>query len=819
MASKTVRNTIANESSEPKRRSKPIIRSNLEQTIIEVKLPKSSKTKLQNKQDEDVIIPKYTIKEPVTTINTQILEQVSKIEADKINKKKLKPTFAMLHKYINLNNFINYLKSFNELIGVFVDGISSSNYKFEASLYVDILKNFFKSSKMFAFFKKDEYTFKYTVTVQELIEYLISTPDDATLGKHDEIFLCNMMLFNCTFDINKLPDYDTLINEKKIEPYHNYIEPREETQVLAYFKYRILNEPFFTFKSSDDINAKPYFKDCFKFVNQYRINDADGIKIYDLAIAIKNFNTNKYDVKLLLEVQEAKGGHVNNPEDDKKKLIAINNDVDIMYYRLYHYYHNPDTLKATYNRYFNFVKALILESNVECRKEYLKFKYTQSYRADKVVLENEKLTCKNKTRLTEIRDQLQIIQDKLDSEKILLQILKWKDDSRNVTLNNNNDHIDIDITDENYDLEHDCDPLNDKTNKVINLDEVIEILKSRIKNIKQNIINEYNNKIKYDDNKHHIDWDLLAEIIMIYSKTEIRQTLLSYLLKVEVIYEDILKLDKKYQTFNKNLIRWSHSYKSNDKNDKHNKELAIQKDNTARTTSLNNYLIEKINDFSLVSTQFYEAMEKNMSFEVSNDVFTIYDNYSIKLKEFNNLNFNMEANVTNKYKIDHKNYVFGSTDGEFIFVNRPDLDIKYKKTKYIAIKYGTFLAICIANGVPSNICYEYVSKYLLRNVVINDGMNIPNLEINDELLNINKPKTVIKQEVKQDTKVVLNTNINIIKKIDNIKNNKLDDEKSNDEESTDEESNDEKIVGNELNNSNEPDDITGSDSEVDTEMN
>jgi len=52
MASKTVRNTIANESSEPKRRSKPIIRSNLEQTIIEVPIAQIN-TSINDSDEED----------------------------------------------------------------------------------------------------------------------------------------------------------------------------------------------------------------------------------------------------------------------------------------------------------------------------------------------------------------------------------------------------------------------------------------------------------------------------------------------------------------------------------------------------------------------------------------------------------------------------------------------------------------------------------------------------------------------------------------------------------------------------------------------
>ena len=674
-----------------------------------------------------------------------------------LNIKKKRPTYDIFKKYIKIESFIEYLMSILALKDLFSNDTTKSNYKEETSFSVPILKKHYKSSNMLKLFEK----YKLTITVKQLIEHLISVQDLDRKGKHDEIFLSVMKLLGCTFDINKLPDYHNIKMISALKPYYNYIKPRFETKVLAYFKYRIYNEPLIKFVSSREKNAIPILQTFFRFNNQYKIKrdcsiDQRKYKFYDLGLEIKVSNTtDDYECKLLLEVQENSKGHIDNPNDDEKKILAIRKNMEIVYYRQHEYSKDSSSLARKYEEYFTYLQALLLNADIQCRREYLKFQYTESYKTHKEILDDELKICKDKNRITEINVALQNINRKIKSEDTLLTILNWKEqsqkavDSENIKMHG--DSVLKKVDNFNNDIKSKIiRKLNDKifllqndnpASRVIALDaEFLDIARISEKKSKDKIIPIYtkNNLIKFDDGKYYVSWQSLVQIIGDYADGDIKATLLQYLTNVESVYERIIELKDFYQLFKDDLLAWKHEYELTEHKEDYSNEIRDYTNTIALTKTLNNFVISEYKDFTIECINFLKFLNSKKvldKFDDINDKYAAVNAFKLRLEHASTFEENIANHFSKKtHKIKSNKYVFNATDDEIIYTNRPDVKIKYKSTNYTPIDYTTALGINILLGVSKLTFDKYIKECIDDEIELNEGTPINNLEIEQSLL-------------------------------------------------------------------------------------
>ena len=708
---------------------------------------------------------------PISKQADTIVKDVADLKTDEKNKKQPKNGYDIFLKYINIDSYIGYLMSILELKDFFSNDSITSNYKADTLFPINFLKQHYKSSGMREFFKDNEKKQKSGVTVKELINGLFLIQDTDRKGSHDEIFLSIMKLLGCTFDVNKLPDYNTIKNKKDLVPYYNWIKPRFETRVLAYFKYRIYNEPLIKFISKKDKDAIPILQSYFRFTNQYKIKrdctmDQRKYKFYDLGLEIKTGKAvEAFTCKLLLEVQENNKGHIDNPNDDEKKALAIRNKMQIMYYRQHEYKKDASSLSRKYGEYFTYLQALLLNADIQCRREYLKFKYTQSYKTHKEILDNELKDCKDKVRIAEIKVALQNIDRKIKSEDTLLMILNWKEQSQNalenskITMHGDNPLIKVDnlnndvksnmikqFNEDIFLLQND-----NPVCRVIALDEnFLDVTQIREKDLKNDIIPTYtkNNLIKLDKGIYYVSWQSLVQIIGDYALENIKATLLQYLTNVESVYERIIKLKDFYQSFKDDLTDWKHTFELIERKEDYSNEtkdyintIAMQKLIIKQLIREYNSLKEEYKDLVADSVGALEVLNNEKVLDKFNNPNKKYiPIHTFKHRVDQAFDFkhieNIENHVYSKkvHKIKSNKYVFNNTDGEVIYTNRPDVNIKFKLNNYKQIPYGIALLINLSFDVPETTFVKYIRECIDDDIELNSNTLINNLEIEQSLL-------------------------------------------------------------------------------------
>ena len=290
MASKTVRNTIANESSEPKRRSKPIIRSNLEQTIIEV---------------------------PIAQINTSIndSDEESSNNSDKIKSQKLLGEltdydidyiFKELKDTIDYNELIKLIKSFPDfncsntnIDNLIYDDSQSENFDCDTFINGKVFRTLFTDSKILHMPEINKNKFK----LVDLIKAFLKTKDSFSMSKYHEYLLFHNFLFNikaenCPILINYTKSF-MLKNNDAYKRLYYAIKPRFENRVIFWMLQQINNDPIIKgFKHLIDID--------------YQLNNEEDKK-YDICL-MNN---------IIVEIQEANRNHDHNPNDVAKKIWQL----------------------------------------------------------------------------------------------------------------------------------------------------------------------------------------------------------------------------------------------------------------------------------------------------------------------------------------------------------------------------------------------------------------------------------------------------------------------------------------------------------------
>ena len=577
----------------------------------------------------------------------------------------------------NKDKFIAYLKSFKTLydeenkIDVFVDGNSEQNDTFETSLKSDILIKWSPSSKLRDFLKDC-----HSKTLKELIKFLITVPDDDTKGKNDEFLTANLILFNSIISNKFLPDYNLLQNRLLYGPLYDTIKPRFETKFSAYTKNRINSNSFFNL-------VKSYFK-----IEQQVCIEG---KFYDFCIAIKQGDA--YVIKLMVEVQENGGNHEYSQNDIDKKLIAVRNHKEIVYFRkaayeqdngnnmtnyINEFWHgSPDKEGIFKHGFEDYLTALLLNADIYCRRKYLELEFINA-----------------KTKLDKFEKQLDEEEDEQILEKINEEIIK----------------LNIDIASANNMLQiFDWKELSQKSKKgdIIDLDAVFkmtEIIDDI--NLRQNIIREYNIK----NNK--IDWKVMMYIISIYCKDiTLKTKLMSYLIKVEDKYEEILGFKDKYQNFKDDLSEWFHKYQKELQDSKHNKELDKVKHELSHAKSIND-TNESIWTRFLNETINYKNMHNKYDVAYSPDDSSIEETFDDKLKEMIKFDKNKNNYIKNKFERKVKDFTFSfnfTEDDARAFSNRPDIKINFSRNTPNTIKYSDFRAYCLQRGIQPTVCEQYIT--------------------------------------------------------------------------------------------------------------
>ena len=736
--------------------------------------PKQGKSKQEMKVDKDMSNLKSDDINNSKPILAKYVLQKSKydsapnVEEDKLIKKKVdskKPTYAIFEPYMDDELLTDYLESLAEPENIYSDTSQDPNFKSEIILNFVILRKYLLSSKMQTYLNS-----KPSDTLHDFIEFLITSQDNGSTNQHEDIFVLLCVLFDSKFSPDVLIEYDTIkpVNARNLEPYYNWIAPREETQVKGHFKYMLYKMPLFNYVSS--ISNTKIFKDAFQFVSQYNLTDIDGNQYkYDYGFAIKNYGA--YTTRLFLEVQEESKGHTNSADDDRKKMAAIMKNLDIMYFKMYDYRKDPSILTYHFNRFYNYLVHLILDSSEEYRKEFLVYKYINTYRIKEKILLKEQSICKDEDRLIEIEDELEELKDKKDAEDTLKQIFKWKEESLkmdrasstiNVQNNTNNIiiHDDMDLIDEldqnidginninnidDYNIY--IDKLSNNTNKVIELETVFKRTQCSQKN-KKLVIDTYNKLIKVDNNIKLIDWKLLATIIINYSNADIRASLVEYLLNVEFIYEYIIKLSKKYFKFHENNNTWSKYYKIEIKNENIQKQLEALREENKRLKNDIDLRDATYNTFYKSTGYLYDLFKnteladpkKSCDLYKSKDYMTFVTFEEI-LEKQGIVNKNIKSSGTKKnYIMNPDEYKYNyRTNGKVIFINRPDIDIRYnpdKKHKEDCIKYGKLRLIFNIEGVPEKIGKEFITECLESGINLTEDSDIRFLDINPKYIKL-----------------------------------------------------------------------------------
>jgi len=587
----------------------------------------------------------------------------------------------------NKFKFIHYLKSFEQLydekkqINVFVNGNTEQNDTFETSLKCDILSKWSSSSKL-----RDFLTNKHTITLDELILFVITVPDDYTLGENDEFFRAILVLLGSRITNILLPDYDKLINKSDEHSYsalYKIIGPRFETKVAAYLRHRIFSHPFFK-----------YLKSYFKIVRQVHIKN----KIYDFCIFI--WNGSEFVNRLMIEIQEDGGNHEYSPNDIDKKIIAIHNKVEIMYFRKAEY-----NIKNNQGNYLNnvfwsdfepYLMALLLNADVYCRRKYLELPFIRS-KAELDNLENQLEIEEDEDRCEKINDAIVKLKIKTSSENDMLKIFDWKELSQ-----------------------------KNKKGAVINLTDVLRMAN----------INDAQSVIKRYKINNLIDWKVMMKIFSSCVKIDLRDNLIDYLTEVEDNYEKIIYYKDKYQAFINELNDWYRSYQDKQRENLYNRELEAVKHDLRISNGLRentNLQLKEVVQSSLA----YKNMIDTKNIQYSADDNTIKNSHQELLHDLILLDKKKDNYIKKKYDQPVKQFISKfntSDDKQLIFKNRPDIKIMYdanNETK--TVKFSNMVAYCLERGVQPSICKQYASS-ILHGISIEDDTEIPFLEFVDNTM-------------------------------------------------------------------------------------
>jgi len=586
----------------------------------------------------------------------------------------------------NKLKFIEHLKSFDVLynvknnINVFVDGNSEQNDTFETSLKSDILINWSPSSKLREWLKGS-----HSKTLKELIKFLITVPDDDTKGKNNEFLNANLILFNSIVSNLFLPDYNLLQNRQLYGSLYDIIKPRFETKFTAYTKNRINSNPFFNL-------VKSYFK-----IEQQVCIEG---KFYDFCIAIKQGN--QYIIKLMVEVQENGGNHEYSQNDIDKKLIAIRNQKEIVYFRKAAYEQDNGNNRTTYLDEFwygstdkegifkhgfeDYLMALLLNSDVYCRRKYLELEFINT----KIILDKlRKQFDENPSEELDIK--IEMLNDTLKSESNMLQIFEWKELSQ-----------------------------TNKQCNVIDLNIVFEMAKIINTKTKSEIIK------RYETTNDVIDWKVMVKIFSYGNEIDLKDQLNNYLTNIEDKYEKILEYKDKYQNFKDGLSEWFHKYQKELQDSKHNKELDKVKHELSHAKSIND-TNESIWTRFLNETINYKNMHNQYDVEYSPNDVSIEESFDTKLKEMIKFDKNKNNYIKNKFEQKVKDFTFNfnfTEDDARAFSNRQDIRINFSRNTPNTIKYSDFVAYCLQRGIQKTVCEQYVS-IISPDADIADNTNIP----------------------------------------------------------------------------------------------
>ena len=595
MASKTVKNTIVNDSTEPKRRTKPIIRSNLEQPTIEVLITQINTT--INDSDEENPNNSDKIK------SQKLLGELTDYDIDYIFKE-LKDTID----YNELIKLIKYFPIFNcsntNIDNLIYDDSQSENFDCDTFINGKVFRTLFTDSKILHMPEINKNKFK----LVDLIKAFLKTKDSFSMSKYHEYLLFHNFLFNikaenCPILINYTKSF-MLKNNDAYKRLYYAIKPRFENRVIFWMLQQINNDPIIKgFKHLIDID--------------YQLNNEEDKK-YDICL-MNN---------IIIEIQEANKNHDHNPNDVAKKNMAITDNKLIVYFKEANYRDKNKNKIEVLNEFWNELRGHIIVLCCKNNDANLR-KYTELWYIDQL---NNKLEIMRQSNLLKLdannrkRKNIEIaiktLEDKINSNNtaLLHKVFRWKDDTENL-----------------------------KDKKVIDLDSILLELNPIEKTnsvLKQEIIDKYSHDMKIIDINssinYYIDWDQMTDIVLDGDNISSRNNLFSYLKSVDTSYKEFIKYAF---TYSDKLIKLNTEY--------HN---SIKADIQTKNTKIVNELKDDIKQLKETVDDYQEVQRKTISAcnKVKEYIDVCIPNKTL-IKEFNdilskNILYDEAQKVKNKMK-------------------------------------------------------------------------------------------------------------------------------------------------------------------------
>ena len=394
MASKTVKNTIANESSEPKRRRNPKNIVSIDETKIDIQLPKSlsAKSKQNKTKTED---------KTLETFKDKVYNKIDEIRLDVASKmKKINKDFVI----DNVNNLSpNVRKSDDILVDI---KLIYNTYNYKDCKFIN---NFTKAKKSDTKIKKIE-MLKDKVSLDDFIEFFLTVQDNNMKGQYHEYIPFQKMLFNYEEPIeyyfrtnegdinkNKIDMYSTLIN------YYGFCDDEFPDNFCVRYETKIINLIKNRFKYDDFLGK---YHDKIKIVFQYTIENET--KFNDICIMDD----------IIIEIHENDLNHYDNLNDNYKKEIAIKDNKIIIYF-----YQIKDTRdrRNYFNSFFLQLKKLV-QANLfrKYPESCMHFRTIDFYEITKETLNKRQEELKNAKKNNDLED-LEDLQFLINEQKIILE--------------------------------------------------------------------------------------------------------------------------------------------------------------------------------------------------------------------------------------------------------------------------------------------------------------------------------------------------------------------------------------------------------------
>jgi len=412
---------------------------------------------------------------------------------------------------INVDKLILYLtKKYGSDIIIKSENVSDKN----TTIYINKDKMFDITYKTF-FEIKSSYNENY-ITLDQLISFLVNNNNggantSATCGKYHEFMQMVFELCNVTIK-DDMPNYENIDPQLK-----QIIIPSRDEYIICWW---IIN------KISNDLFIKNFL-----FINKKNIS---------WAIFQYNYDGKFYDVSfdylgIIIEIQEDKIAHQNNPNDKLKETIIKFNGKRIKYFKLQEYRKKTfDYLDDFWN---NTLKKSIIEAllykEYDARKLFCSNRFIEICNDEMQLINNE---------VRKLYDQINLVdQDKKIRKSKILRFNNLKEKSTRLKAYIN--RVDTSLINKLFEWKNESEKMNNQY--IINVEDICVFFNYDSTSINKLINIIYTNGILFiiNNDEYYISWKSLVELLKlkdIFDDQLIIKQLDHYLLNIERIYEEII---------------------------------------------------------------------------------------------------------------------------------------------------------------------------------------------------------------------------------------------------------------------------------------